>query len=83
MGLLCAGVGAETADAIVKTYPTPASLFKALRETKATAARQGRAADIACTELIARMPVTLSRKVGNCAGREIYDVLFAIGSENE
>lgn len=76
----CAGVGAETADAILKKYPTPASLFKALRGTHASAARQGTAGDAACIAVLACIPVSLSRKAGNAAARAVYDVLYGTDS---
>lgn len=78
----CAGIGPEGADAIMKQYPTAASLFKKLRQVRAAAKAQDRAVDAACVELLARIPITLSRKVGACAARSIHDVLFAINAEN-
>jgi hypothetical protein len=56
----------------MKPFPTPASLLKAFRDAKAAAALEGKPADTACTELLARIPITLSRKVGGA--RAIYDV---------
>jgi hypothetical protein len=63
----------------MKLFPTPASLLKAFRDAKAAAALEGKPADTACTDLLARVPITLSRKVGGAAARAIYDVLFALG----
>jgi hypothetical protein len=72
-----AGVGPEVADAILKHYPTAAALLKAFRECRRAALAQGADVEAACVKLLAAVPVTLSRKVGACASRQLYQALFA------
>eukprot|EP00892_Ulva_mutabilis_P010853 jgi/Ulvmu1/813/UM010_0187.1 len=73
------GVGGETAEAIVRQYPTPISLFRAYDECKAEAEVKGQNAEAACVRLLAVLPVTLTRKIGPSAAGSVYRNLFQLG----
>lgn len=73
---MLAGVGPETAAALVKLYPTPAALFEAYTACAVAARATGGDVDAACVQLLTAVPVTLARKVGAKAARSIYSNLF-------
>lgn len=79
--LVCSvpGVGPETAEAVVKAFPVPVRLFRALEACQHEATRAGKDAGAECVKMLAAVQISAVRKVGNRAATNIWTELFKTG----
>lgn len=69
----------ETAEAVARAYPVPVRLFRALESCHDEARAAHRDSEAACIKLLADLPISLSRNVGNRGAKSIYTEMFQVG----
>jgi hypothetical protein len=60
-------------------YPVSRSLFRALESCRDEARAAHQDAEAACIKLIAELPISLARSIGNRSATSIYTELFQFG----
>lgn len=72
-------VGADAAEAILKLYPTPLSLFQAYEEKMLQARARGENVVGAANAMLQGTPLNPQRKLGPMASQKVFSCLFANG----
>ncbi|KAK9831459.1 hypothetical protein WJX81_007468 [Elliptochloris bilobata] len=73
------GVGSELAEAVLRAYPTPLSLWRAYAAAQSAASAAGQPAGPAAAAVLAGLPVSAHRKVSPAQAAKVFGGLFACG----
>ena len=72
-------MGCELAEAVLRAYPTPLSLWHAYAAALASASAAGQAPAPAAAGVLAGLPVSARRKISPAQAAKVFSGLFAGG----